>query len=1356
MPNRLYFINNTANTAVAYDFDGTAQSSDNISLGSGTWRGGVATTDRIFFINGSTAVAYDFDGTAQSSDNISLGSGTWTGAVATTDRIFFIDNNNNAARAYDFSGNRQATDDISLGSGTWAGGVATDNRLHFINPTTNATRAYDFSGSRQATDDISLSDGSWQGGVTSDNRIYFVNDTSNTAVAYDFSGTAQSGDNIALGSGTWLGGTSIFESSATITLSTTDTDIRAGDTVTIDIDSSIDITLTDANITVTGGTRGTLTGSGQDYALSVTAGAAGTLTVSIAEDAVPEGNAAVSEDFTITANYQLHIADGSNDNISVIGYDTADGDTADALRTYTTTDSTDVQSIVYDGTHIHVTNWQQSTVRVYAINLSGVSPVVRSYTVTGISQPSGMAFDGTHLHIADRASDNIRVIAPDTADNGTATVLRTYEVTGLGDCRGMAFDGENIHAADYTDDNIRVFAPDTPNNGTATVIRTYTVRDVNHSRSIAFDGVNIHVSDVTDDNFRVVAVPTSGGAQTVLRTYTVTDIGNPRGMTGIPVTTTTQANLTITTTHGDIYAGQSVIFQIASDIDITDFTLSDVGLTGATAVGLSTFGERMWQLQTTADDGAGDIVISIAENVVSPGNIAVSETFTRNARITPTITFANTNLVPNQQTLATITSPQAVTGMTRGDLTLDVGTLGATLTRVSATVYRIPVTAPSSGSGSMTLTLAEDAVTPPNTAVSASVDYTETLVATALEVVSGDGQSAQVGNALANPLVVQVNDQNGDVFAGATVSFTTTGGTLSTASATTGANGQASTSLTLPNTAGEYTVTASVTGLTDVIFTATASAVPLVATTLEIVSGDSQSGVVSTALANDLVVRVLDQNNNAFSGSTVTFSTTGGTLSETSVVTGADGQASTSLTLPAAEGDYTVTAAVSGLSDVTFSATATAALTVAGEPQNAEVDPSATTAVATWEAPLDDGGDAVTGYRLTLGMNTPIDVGDVLTYTLTELSPETDYSLAIAAINGQGVGTPATVMFTTQAVVQTAPTTSTEPTYNADMGYNVLPEALGALKRINSSGTVESLGNWWHEQRPFNVAGTRCLSFDGDLHVSMGAGNPDELLRYNSVASKADNFPHLALTDQLRYIVPTFDANGNRYALLADLAKRVNATLSFENGLICVRDRSPYRAEADGATGTGTGNLDFDNANKTFPTSGYLKINSEIVQYTGVSGSAFTGVVRGVLGTTVVSHVDDTGILYLDAVIAPSRLSGTPSLSTDTTRIYNVIESGDDALRVKDDASIRRYNGERPYPLDLGLTQHENAWRQSVFENYLEALKDAQSLVTLELDPSFYLMLGETIGVQYGDWCMRCRLFKWFTTLNLLGFRGGR
>ena len=37
------------------------------------------------------------------------------------------------------------------------------------------------------------------------------------------------------------------------------------------------------------------------------------------------------------------------------------------------------------------------------------------------------------------------------------------------------------------------------------------------------------------------------------------------------------------------------------------------------------------------------------------------------------------------------------------------------------------------------------------------------------------------------------------------------------------------------------------------------------------------------------------------------------------------------------------------------------------------------------------------------------------------------------------------------------------------MGYNVIEESLGALKKINSSGEVESLGNVWHTDRPYNV-----------------------------------------------------------------------------------------------------------------------------------------------------------------------------------------------------------------------------------------------------------------------------------------------
>ena len=113
-------------------------------------------------------------------------------------------------------------------------------------------------------------------------------------------------------------------------------------------------------------------------------------------------------------------------------------------------------------------------------------------------------------------------------------------------------------------------------------------------------------------------------------------------------------------------------------------------------------------------------------------------------------------------------------------------------------------------------------------------------------------------------------------------------------------------------------------------------------------------------------------------------------------------------------------------------------------------------------------------------------------------------------------------------------------TYNEEMDYNVIEESLGALKKINSSGEVESLGNVWYTDRPFNVFPTRMLSIDGDLHLCAGYGNLDELLRFNSLASGADNVVHIVYGKTLHYVLPTFQPNGRSiYAALAGHRKKV-------------------------------------------------------------------------------------------------------------------------------------------------------------------------------------------------------------------------
>lgn len=92
-------------------------------------------------------------------------------------------------------------------------------------------------------------------------------------------------------------------------------------------------------------------------------------------------------------------------------------------------------------------------------------------------------------------------------------------------------------------------------------------------------------------------------------------------------------------------------------------------------------------------------------------------------------------------------------------------------------------------------------------------------------------------------------------------------------------------------------------------------------------SNDAQSGTVGDALGSAFTVTVKDASGNAIKDVTVTFAVAsgGGSISPLGeVVTDANGQATTTLTLGETAGTNTVTAGVSGLDDVTFTATGAA------------------------------------------------------------------------------------------------------------------------------------------------------------------------------------------------------------------------------------------------------------------------------------------------------------------------------------------------------------------------------------------------------------------------------------------------
>jgi len=197
--------------------------------------------------------------------------------------------------------------------------------------------------------------------------------------------------------------------------------------------------------------------------------------------------------------------------------------------------------------------------------------------------------------------------------------------------------------------------------------------------------------------------------------------------------------------------------------------------------------------------------------------------------------------------------------------------------------------------------------------------------AESIGALSGDGQTAAVGTALAEPLVVLITDGFGNPVADVQVEWDAHDGSVDPTSSSTAADGRASTSWVLGSSTGTQTATASSDGLDGSPVTFTSTAVPGSAEGLVRISGNEQSARVGEELAEPLVVRLVDGEGNGVGGRAVTWvvGAGGGSVPSTTTTTGGDGEAQTRWTLGPTPGTNTLSAVVSGVGVVVFTATAT-------------------------------------------------------------------------------------------------------------------------------------------------------------------------------------------------------------------------------------------------------------------------------------------------------------------------------------------------------------------------------------------------------------------------------------------------
>ncbi len=198
-----------------------------------------------------------------------------------------------------------------------------------------------------------------------------------------------------------------------------------------------------------------------------------------------------------------------------------------------------------------------------------------------------------------------------------------------------------------------------------------------------------------------------------------------------------------------------------------------------------------------------------------------------------------------------------------------------------------------------------------------------------ITILQGNGASGRVGEALGEPLIVEVLDGDDLPVPRATVVVELTGAVAEPDTILTQADGTASTEITLGSEVGEAAGAVRVIAPpspAEVEASFTVVAVAASANGIAGVSGDEQTAPAGTVLPEPLVVQVTDAFGNPIEGVTITWTPDGGSVSEASTVTDTEGLASTVRTLGPTAGVQTTLASSEGLagSPVVFSHTVTA------------------------------------------------------------------------------------------------------------------------------------------------------------------------------------------------------------------------------------------------------------------------------------------------------------------------------------------------------------------------------------------------------------------------------------------------
>ena len=160
------------------------------------------------------------------------------------------------------------------------------------------------------------------------------------------------------------------------------------------------------------------------------------------------------------------------------------------------------------------------------------------------------------------------------------------------------------------------------------------------------------------------------------------------------------------------------------------------------------------------------------------------------------------------------------------------------------------------------------------------------------------------------------------------------------------------------------------------------------------------------------------------------------------------------------------------------------------------------------------------------------------------------------------------------------------------------------------------------------------------------------------------------------------------------------------------------------------------------PPSGevyYIMVNDELMSYNGISDNDITGLERGLLNTTVVSHDEDDTVYLIDYIASNETnfrtLQHINSRTSDFPNIFNSIDTPySQSIFTSEDQDSIDEHGQSKYIVESGLLkEHDRPWAEILSTVYLNDLSNIRQLIDFSIIFIPDLKVGQIVLLHQPD-----------------------